>query len=344
MNTKSKRKVIGLTALVMIVFFSTATLAIEAFAMQEKDNCKIPTTQNEALAMQEKDNCKIPTTENDDLKAELINTKEWATSDLTEIQVIYNTDSIRVMPSETQNIVLKEYLSENNPQYYAGTSIADSILKIEGGSRPDSKNYVSNIELYVPAEFKGTINLYTNLGELRVENLTATKFILKANNGGIWVTDSKGVLDCNLGIGLLNVKNVTAAKFVLRANNGDIRITDSNGDLDCELNIGIITITGGSVTGTVTSKNGEVTFSPDKIAGNIQVTSKLGFIKATLPKDSSFNITATTKMSNIVNQFSDTWTVSQEGFTQTLNGTWGTEPTSTISLNAGMEMIEIKAK
>ncbi len=307
MNTKSKRKVIGLTALVMIVFFSTATLAIEAFAMQEKDNCKIPTTQNEALAMQEKDNCKIPTTENDDLKAELINTKEWATSDLTEIQVIYNTDSIRVMPSETQNIVLKEYLSENNPQYYAGTSIADSILKIEGGSRPDSKNYVSNIELYVPAEFKGTINLYTNLGELRVENLTATKFILKANNG-------------------------------------DIRITDSNGDLDCELNIGIITITGGSVTGTVTSKNGEVTFSPDKIAGNIQVTSKLGFIKATLPKDSSFNITATTKMSNIVNQFSDTWTVSQEGFTQTLNGTWGTEPTSTISLNAGMEMIEIKAK
>lgn len=326
MNTKGKRKVIGLAALVMIFLFSIGMSAMETLATQEKDSCKISNT------------------ENDDLKAELINTKEWAISELTEIQVIYNHDSIRVIPSETQNIVLKEYLSENDPQYYAGTSIADSTLKIEGGSRPDSKNYVSNIELYVPAEFKGTINLTTNLGELWVENITATKFILKANNGGIRVADSKGILDCNLGIGLLNVKNVTATKFVLRANNGDIRITDSNGDLDCELKIGDITVTGGNITGAVTSKNGSVTFSPDKIDGNIQVTSELGFIKATLPKDSSFVITATTKMSNIVNQFSDAWTVSEEGFNQTLNGTWGTKPTSTISFHAGMEMIEIKAK
>lgn len=101
MNTKGKRKVVGLATLVMIFFVSTGTPAIEAFAIQEKDNCKISST------------------EYDDLKAELINTKEWTISDITEIQVIYNTNSIRVMPSETQNIVLKEYLSEDDPQYYA---------------------------------------------------------------------------------------------------------------------------------------------------------------------------------------------------------------------------------
>lgn len=290
MNTKGKRTVVGLAALVMIFFFSTGTLAIEAFAMQEKETCKISAT------------------ENNDLKAELINTKEWAISDITEIQATYNTDSISVMPSETQNIVLKEYLSENAPQYYAHTSIADSILRIENGSRPNSKNYVSNIEIYVPAEFKGTISL------------NAEK------------------------IGSLTVENLTAAKFILRTNNGDIRVTNSNGDLDCETKIGSVTVVDGSVTGTLSSGNGSIVFSPDKISGDVQVMSKLGFIKATLPQDSSFILTATTKMNDIVNKFSDTWTVSENGFTQTLNATWGTKPTSTISLNAGMEKIEIIAK
>ena len=49
-------------------------------------------------------------------------------------------------------------------------------------------------------------------------------------------------------------------------------------------------------------------------------------------------------MNDIINECSDTWTVFEEGFTQTLNATWGTEPTFTISLNAGMEKIEIKSK
>lgn len=290
MNTKGKRAVVGLAALVMIFFFSTGAPTKEAFAMQEKEPCNISAS------------------ENNDLKAELINTKEWAVSDITEIQAIYNTDSIRVMPSETQNIVLKEYLSENDPQFYARTSITDSILKIENGSRPHSKSSVSNIEIYVPAGFQGTINL------------NAEK------------------------LGSLTVENLTAAKFILRTNNGDIRVTNSNGDLDCETRIGRVTVAGGGVTGTLSSRNGSIVFRPDKISGDVQVTSKLGFIKATLPQDSSFILTATTKMNDIVNKFSDTWTVSEEGFTQTLNATWGTEPTSTVSLNARMEKIEITAK
>lgn len=64
--------------------------------------------------MEETETYEISATENNDLKAELINTKEWAVCNITEIQAIYNTDSISVMPSETQSIVLNEYLSDNN--------------------------------------------------------------------------------------------------------------------------------------------------------------------------------------------------------------------------------------
>lgn len=254
MNTNCKRKIVKLAALVMILFFSTETAAIEAFAKQKTENCNIVNT------------------ENSDLKAELINAKEWAVSDITEIQVNYYTDYVKVMPSENQNIILKEYLSENASQYYAQTSITDSVLRIDSGERPDDKSYISNIEIYIPAEFTGTISLATTTGTLEVENLTAAKLILKSQTGGI------------------NVSN-------------------SSGHFDCEAATGSITIQDGSVWGSFTSTTGSVKIASSQITGDITANSRTGSIKAMLSQETPFSISASTKTGAINNNFSDTWSI-----------------------------------
>lgn len=246
-------------------------------------------------------------TNNDNLKEKLINTKEWNISDISEIRADYRHDSITVLPCKTKKIVLKEYLTENAPQYHAHTSLTDTILKIKNGERPTLRNYLSRIEIYIPVDFHGIINVNTNLGSL-------------------------------------NIKSITVPKLILKTNNGSINVTNSNGKLNCKANLGSINIKGGTVGGTLVTKNGSIELNPDKIKRNIQVTSNLGSIKAILPKDFSFTITATSKMGDIINKFTDTWKVIGDDFTQMLHGTWGTKPIATISLFANMGQVEILAK
>lgn len=116
----------------------------------------------------------------------LINTKEWDSSALLSVESFYATDNIYIMPSPTDKIILKEYLTDDNPDYYAHTEIKKNVLTIRSGGRPGT-NYKSYIELYVPDDVLNKVE--TVSGAITADDYTGV-LALSTTSGMVNIFDS----------------------------------------------------------------------------------------------------------------------------------------------------------
>lgn len=129
-----------------------------------------------------------------------VNTKQWTVSGITSIEAIYGSDRISLFPSPTQEIILKEYMSEDKASYYAKTSISGSALKIQTGARPVSSpnGFVSYVELYIPVGFNGTADARAENGIISICGISASKVTVQLENGQIGISNFSGILDCKV--------------------------------------------------------------------------------------------------------------------------------------------------
>ncbi len=121
-------------------------------------------------------------------KIPAISTREWDSSGFLTIEAYYKTDHIYILPSATDKVVLKEYLTENKSDYYASTEIKNNVLTIRGGDRP-ANPYNSYIEIYVPNNVLSNVKVETVSGSISVEDYTGV-VALSATSGQINIFDS----------------------------------------------------------------------------------------------------------------------------------------------------------
>ena len=232
----------------------------------------------------------------------LVNTQQWPSSDILSIVADYHNSAIRLLPGQTQEIVLKEYMSEDNSSYYAKTSVLDVELKITSGDRPSQSavSFTSYMELYIPENFNGAINLHT-------EN------------------------------GVISISSVSAPMITVRSVNGQIGVFNFSGELDCKTDNGGIQLSQCAVKGNFRTENGFIDMGISEILGDITAASSNGVISASLPKTDAFTISAVTDNGSIFNRFTNDWSAS-DGI---LNGTWGINPHNRISLGSNNGTIEL---
>ena len=271
----------------------------------------------------------------DPASVRLINSKRWEASDISTVEAIYGTDCITVSPSPTQEIILKEYLSEDSDSYDAKTTVSDSTLKIEMGDRPQFSHtgYISRIELYLPSSFRGSVILTTKTGAISLNGISASKVTVRSQNGPVTVSNISGTLDCETDTGGITINGISASKVTVRSQNGHVTASNISGTLDCKTSTGGISVNRGHVTGDIHSQNGSIDISLHELQGILNISTETGMINAALPDTSAFTISASTDTGNITNEFTENWGVSRGSVTgATLAGTWGEQPNSQISL------------
>lgn len=311
----------------------------------------------------------------------LINSKQWDVLNISTIEVAYSIDCITVSPSTTQDIILKEYLSEDNSTYDAKTSVSNSVLKIETGARPQSylNGYRSRIELYIPSNFNGAVNLTNKVGSISISGITATTITVQSENSSIDVSDSSGTLDCKTLTGCISASRISAPMITLQSQNGQInvsdfsgtsncktetggisvsrvsdsmitllsqngqiKVTEFSGTLNCETETGGIAVDQSNVTGRIHTQSGMIDLKLSEIQGNLDVSAETGSIATALPETSAFTVSAFAEIGTITNDFTETWTVAQESVNSAaLTGTWGKQPDNQISLATNNGSIKI---
>lgn len=207
----------------------------------------------------------------------LINTKEWDCSMLSAVEACYKTDNISILPSPTDKIILKEYLTENQSGYYAGTEIKNGVLTIRCGERP-AGSYESCIELYVPDNVLAYVRVETVSGAITADNYT----------GSLALSTVSGLIDiCD-----------SAITGSINSVSGEVTICDS------------------AITGSIDTVSGSVGLFPADMPGNLAVCSHSGKIEVFLPETASCSLRAETDSGRIRSDYFDIPPENQEAFSK----------------------------
>ena len=253
--------------------------------------------------------------------ANLINTQEWAASSVSKIHLDYYFDEILLLPSSNSNIVLKEYLSQEGSQYQASISNSGGTVKVTQGQRPSGVTYSSKIELYVPDNYNGTVQLDVADGSIAICGaLTINTMIL------------------NLDESKVQVDKLTATiKLTVKLDYGAVYLTDCKGNVDVTVYDGSIIVANSNIGGFIKATDYNVmNIELSGIYSNLNINNKEGTVHLALPTDDSFKIDAavTDRYGTLSNTFSNTFI--QSG--NTLTDSWGSNPSKTVTVSTSDKM------
>lgn len=108
--------------------------------------------------------------------------------DVDGINISYSSDNVTFYESETQQLVIKEYMNKNNAKYSADISISGNYVIIESGDRP--LGFQSYVEVYLPNTYNGNLSVNTENGAIIADkSFTLDEVNIGADNGALhWKT------------------------------------------------------------------------------------------------------------------------------------------------------------
>ena len=194
---------------------------------------------------------------------DLVNTQEISLKQIEIIEIRYSSDNISLHRSNTENIIIKEYMNKDNSDYYAKISNSGNKLEVRAGKRPISiigNNLRRRIEVHIPALDNKSLILMTSSGNIEgKEEYMVSSMTLECASGNITFNSVNG-------------------DIVARCHSGNIKFDKINGNASIETTSG--DLRANSINGDVIAKcnSGNITFG--KINGNASIETTSGYIKA----------------------------------------------------------------
>jgi DUF4097 and DUF4098 domain-containing protein YvlB len=270
-----------------------------------------------------------------------VNVQEIDLRNIDDIVFNYNSENITLFKNNTDLLIIKEYMSKDNKDYYAKITNSKNKLVIEAGRRPMFSIFKARIEIYIPVSNKNitirtssgeiegneeytaqTINIESSSGNILVSNVTAGTVNFKASSGSIRCKTANG----NTGIhtrsgdivfGMIN-GNVSAeaasgsiklgsvnGNAGIQTSSGDVTLDSISGNISAESSSGKIKL--GSVNGAIVAaaSSGEIHCTVTENAGDILITSSSGNVELNMPINSAFKFFSKTSSGSLRTPFND---------------------------------------
>jgi DUF4097 and DUF4098 domain-containing protein YvlB len=242
--------------------------------------------------------------------AELVNTQEFDADGVDSITVSYISDDVTLLESDSDKIVLKEYMSENKESFYAKTAQKGNELKIESGDRPKISVWNSYVELYLPVSYIEKLELGTVSGSIETQLALTCKDFTVSNTSG-----------------LITLDDLTADSIELDTVSGSIECSQLYGDTSIASTSGSIAIDDLFSEAEIANVSGSIEINCAQDLEKLEVESVSGSIDLTVPKELSFEFSAESDSGTISTPFSDSSDKSS------VSVDVGSDPTAEIELS-----------
>jgi hypothetical protein len=158
---------------------------------------------------------------------DLVNIQEIELENIDSIDIVYSWENISVFKTNSNNLVLKEYMSINKSKYYAHISNFGGKVLIEKGARPFGIGtgilfnvFNARMEVYLPASYTKNIKVKASSGNV----------ILDKINGTVSAETSSGRIELNRVTGSISAKAASGAiKCAVAENAGNVSLATSSG-------------------------------------------------------------------------------------------------------------------
>ncbi|NTU90174.1 MAG: DUF4097 domain-containing protein [Actinobacteria bacterium] len=207
--------------------------------------------------------------------ASLANSRSFELDDVTYVSLEYGIENISIFASDTDEMVIKEYLSEDDSAYFAQVTQNETGIVIEQGERHTGDPFDAYIEVYLPLTYEGALRIKTTSGSIRIEPT--------------FTFDTLGISTTG---GPVNIGTVSAESLSVDTDAGRVDISGVTGHVRCGSNTGSIKIGSLQGSGTFFTTSGKIDVDFDSIEGDLKATSTSGKIELGIPNESYWSFVA----------------------------------------------------
>jgi hypothetical protein len=242
------------------------------------------------------------------VETEPVNEHRISLEQVNRIEIAYRSEEIALFTGTDDCLVIKEYMSENNSDYYARVSKTPDRLLVERGRRPLRlfNIFYACVEVYLPVSYRNGISLQSTSGSITgPDEYVCSNMAVKSSSGSISfnsVTADTVYFKTSSG-SIRSEKIQGAARF--QTSSGEIVSGGIAGDVSAETSSGRIKLN--SVTGTVTAKtsSGAINCTVTETVNDISLVSSSGSVSLNVPKDISFRFSTRSSSGNLSTPFTE---------------------------------------
>ena len=257
----------------------------------------------------------------------LVNVQEIGLAQIETIEITYRSDNVNIFTNNSDTLIVKEFMSVNNSDYYAVIANNGNKLTINAGKRPSFsgpfRSFNSKIEIYVPVSAKN-ISIKTSSGGIKADDFSAVHSIrLEASSGNISAAGltaenlsfeaSSGGISCHRAVGNTAIKTSSGnisfdrvdGDVSASSSSGAIAIKEAEGSAAANTSSGNIEI--GLAKGPVdlNSSSGSIRCTASETAGDITINTTSGNVTLKLPENFLFNFSSRSSSGRITTPFQD---------------------------------------
>lgn len=261
---------------------------------------------------------------------------------ISEVTISYDEEPITFFQSESSELVVKEYMTDNKERYYADVKQDNNSVHISEGGKPFFKGDFSRyIEVYLPEKYQENLTVTTTDGDIDISDMDLKLSSIRIDStSGTVRLDSADASEIHLSStsGTLNLGNITGEQIRLETTSGTIKCEELRGAVTYTSTSGDIDVKSAVGSGTYKANNSgilKVVYS--EVTGDLSLFNKNDNIDLTLPQDLEFEFEATTKNGSVSTSFQEC--ISIDG--RTTHGTVGSSPTVTVKTETNNGNIKV---
>ena len=260
----------------------------------------------------------------------------------TTLTISYDEEKITFYESDSDDLVIKEYMTENKSSYYAKVTERNESIQISEGGKPFFKDSFSrHIEVYLPKSYHENLTVTSTNGDINFSGVNLDLSMLRIDNSSGNVTLANAVAS-NIHLsstrGTLDLENIQANQIRLETTSGSVNCTELNGNVTYTSTSGNADIKSAIGSGSYkTNNSGSLNVVYTEVKGDLSFFNKNDNITLTLPENLQFEFQATTKNGSISTTFQQSVTVNG----RTTSGLVGDNPTVTVKVETNNGNIKV---
>ena len=264
---------------------------------------------------------------------QMANELRFSLDTVSELTISYDEETITFYESDSDDLVIKEYMTKSKSSYYANVTELNNSIHISEGDKPFSKDgFLRYIEVYLPVAYRENLKVTTTNGNIDFSGIDLDLSSLRVDStSGVVKLDNALASDIHLSStsGTLELGNIQAGKIRLETTSGSVTCDELNGYVTYTSTSGDADIKSAIGSGSYTANNsGKLNVVYTEVDGDLSFFNKNENIILTLPSDLEFVFEATTKNGSISTDFQQDVTING----RTTSGIVGDNPTVTIKV------------
>lgn len=274
--------------------------------------------------------------------AQMANELHFSLEQISEVTISYDEETVKFFTSESDELIIKEYMTENKSSYYAKVKQdGNRILVSEGGKPLFKDGFYRYIEVYLPVSYQEMLTVTTTDGNIDLSDLSLQLSVFR-------IDSTAGTVQINnVSAGDVQLSSTSGTLDLGRMEADNIKLQTTSGNVFCEELIGRVTYTSTSGNADIKSamgcgsykanNSGNLNVIYTEVTGDLYFFNKNDNINLTLPGDLDFKFEATTKNGSVTTSFEEYMEL--DG--QTTHGTVGGNPKITIQAETNNGNIEV---